>query len=289
MRFGGGQQAALKALIAVRRLRSRGQGALRRLGLIRARDGRDSSRPKVIPKIIWIYWAQGEAEAPVLVRASIDSWRRMNPEWDVRVLDASTAPDAADLPVSPETVPIQSYADLLRLRLLNTEGGVWADATVYCVTPLDHWLPFIAQKGFFAFRWTPGDAWMIWPNIGRDVTNWFIAAAPGTPIIDAWDSISRAYWSGGRTEPDVYFWPHFLFDLMRMGRRRFRRDVAEMPSVGCYGPHLVHDHITTGAMEAEDLRALLVSGAAPVQKLRWNWSDEQAAQVLALLAPESGP
>lgn len=284
--------AGFVALIRLREAQSVAQRGLRKLGLApRRRDGRAHSMPRTIPKVIWLYWDKGEAGAPALVRACIDSWRVQNPGWDVRVLDADTAPSVVDLPVSPADVPVQSYADLLRLRLLAAHGGVWADGTVWCAAPLDHWLPLVAQRGFFAFQWTDADTWMIWPNVRRRVTNWFLAAEPGNRVIREWDAQALAYWADGRRKPHVYYWPHMLFEYLGLTHRGFRRAMAEVPEIGCYGPHLVHDHVEHGG-NAAAIRALLEDGAAPVQKLRWNWPAEKlarAAEVIpALVAAESG-
>lgn len=280
----------IAGFVAMTRLRqgaSLARRALRKAGLLHGRDGRAHALPRTVPRIVWIYWDKGEAEAPPLVRACIDSWRRQNPGWEVRVLDADTAPQAIDLPFAPAEVPVQSYADLLRLRLLAAHGGVWADATLWCVTPLDRWLPAVAQRGFFAFLWTEADAWMIWPNMRREVTNWFLAAEPGGAVISGWEAKALAYWAGGRRSPHVYYWPHMLFDWLRLTDRRFARAVAEMPRLGCFGPHLVHDHVLHGR-DPEQVRALLASSAAPVQKLRWNWDGPalaRAAEVLDGLDP----
>lgn len=37
-------------------------------------------------------------------------------------------------------ITIQEYADILRMELLNQNGGVWVDATLFCIKPLDSWI-----------------------------------------------------------------------------------------------------------------------------------------------------
>ena len=47
--------------------------------------------------------------------------------------------DLADcVEVNRSDISIVKFSDLLRLRLLSCHGGVWADATLFCVQPLDH-------------------------------------------------------------------------------------------------------------------------------------------------------
>lgn len=275
---------AFSAFVRVRQALSYASRARRKL-TGRRPDGFAGSAPRAIPRRIWAYWDAGEGAAPPIVRACLASWRAQNPDWDLTVLDRHSAPALAELPMGPGDIAVQSYADLLRLRLLSRHGGVWVDATTFCLRPLDHWLPMLAQGGFFAFTWTPADRWFIWPNVPRRITNWFLASEPDGAVIAAWEARALAYWQGRRI-PHVYYWPHLMWDFMALTDRRFGRLAAAVPRIGCFGPHLVHDHVRTGR-DAAAVRAMLTGGAVPFQKLRWNWSDAdlaRAAEVLPELA-----
>lgn len=239
------------------------------------------SAPRLIPKTIWVYWDQGEENAPELVKDCIASWRIHNPGWDIQVLDAQSAAQITDLPHDPSKLPVQSYADLLRLRLLRKKGGVWADATTYCLAPLDNWLPMVAQRGFFAFTWTKYDTWFTWPGMRRSMTNWFLASEPEGEFISLWEEACFGYWEG-RSKPHIYYWPHIMIDYLYLTSRRFRRIYDEIPKISCYGPHLVHDAVTH-KINFEETAELLKAGAVPVQKLRWNWSEQRIAAAQKLL------
>jgi hypothetical protein len=45
-----------------------------------------------IPRIIWMFWFQNESDNSLKPRdrACIEGWRRLNPSWEVRLLDADT-------------------------------------------------------------------------------------------------------------------------------------------------------------------------------------------------------
>jgi hypothetical protein len=104
-----------------------------------------------IPRVIWMYWAQGEGDESMTRRdrLCVEGWRALNERrsngeeevegrgWEVRLLDDESSklwaapvvrlwgegtPDGAKLP--------QHRADLLRAFLLAAYGGVWADASV---------------------------------------------------------------------------------------------------------------------------------------------------------------
>ena len=245
------------------------------------------SAPKAIPKKIWIFWDKGEADAPDLVKFCIASWRAQNPEWEISVLDATSAESAVDLPHAYGTIPVQSFADLLRLRLLKKQGGVWVDATTFCLYPLDDWLPFAAQRGFFAFTWMRNDFWFLWPGIRRSVTNWFIAAEPESVFLTQWEKASMKYWEG-RKRPSNYYWPHVLVDYLYLTSRSFRKAYQEVPKISCFGPHLVHDAVTQQKNQ-DAAAAALRSGTMPVQKLRWNWPEARAEEAKALILANLPP
>jgi hypothetical protein len=118
-------------------------------------------------------WLQGFDDAPPVPRACIESWRACNPGWDVTALSADTLADwVSPILLGPRARNLtpQQLSDLVRLDLLARYGGVWADATCYCIRPLDEWLPACAASGFFAFAR---------PRRDRLLSNWFLASEAG--------------------------------------------------------------------------------------------------------------
>lgn len=270
----------LVVVLGVKYLRSLARRIMRKLTGHKP-DGFAAAIPRLIPKTIWIFWDSGEEGAPDVVRICIASWRLRNPAWTLRVLDMAASSQAASMPPLPTNVPIQTYADLLRCRLLNEHGGVWADATSFCVRPLDHWLPMVAQRGFFAFVWTRNERWFTWPGYFRELANWFLASEPGGTIIADWDRYGFSYWEGRKTS-HVYFWPHVLFETLLYLRPAFRKAYREMPKIGCLGPHLIHDSVLR-ARDTDRVARIIADGAAPVQKLSWKWTEEQIGLAKTLL------
>lgn len=124
----------------------------------------------LIPRTIWAFWDGPKNE---LVDLCIDSWRSLNPEYTVTLLDMNSVkqhlPDFS--PVHKESM--QKYTDFLRLAILAKHGGVWVDATLLCIQPLNEW---IGTRSFCGFRIEyvadPG------PNAFPVLENWFIASAP---------------------------------------------------------------------------------------------------------------
>lgn len=119
-------------------------------------------------RTIWLYWHQGSDAAPALVQKCIRSWQVSNPGWTVSVLDRHSVEDMVSIAPYRDVLrklDVTKQSNLLRLLLLLEQGGVWADATTFCMKPLDSWLPRYIGSGFFAFR-DPG------PD--RLLANWFM-------------------------------------------------------------------------------------------------------------------
>ena len=188
------------------------------------------------PRIIWMYWHDGEGAAPELVQHCISTWRRHNPDWDVRVLDSSNASDYVDIDYVPAGTRLQLVADALRLELLDRYGGVWADVTCLCTGPLADWLMNRLGEGFFAFER---------PGPDRPLSNWFLASQPGSPLVASWVETSRLYWrngfysnhiGGGRRDQFVY---HYLFEWMINSRKQLRLEWLSVPTLPAGPPHLL--------------------------------------------------
>jgi hypothetical protein len=135
---------------------------------------------RVSNRTIWTFWKQGFAEAPPLVQACLQSWQRRNPGWRVVALDKHNFGDYIDFDAltagNGSHLTVQKIAVLVRLSLLRRYGGVWTDATVFCLRPLDEWLDPAFGAGFFAFRN---------PAKGRMMANWFIASERDNELLVA--------------------------------------------------------------------------------------------------------
>ena len=130
-----------------------------------------------------MYWDRGEYDqsVPPLNRLCINRWKTLNSDtWSVRVLDENTirdyVPEFFDiLKCSARVRPVGSgQSDLLRLLLLSKFGGVWVDASVYPMFPLDNFINYLVNdsNGFFGY-WFYNKSRD--PMLGNRVTpSWFL-------------------------------------------------------------------------------------------------------------------
>jgi len=142
-------------------------------------------------KIIWICWFQGESDSslPPLNRECIKRWRELNPDWKVNVLSQRTIsnyiPDFFDIvKISPQR-SFAAKSDLLRILLLSKFGGVWVDASLYPMLPLEDFIPDILNDvGFFTYRFIPRS---LGKTGNRETVSWFLCVdLPNHLLINLW-------------------------------------------------------------------------------------------------------
>lgn len=280
--------------------------------------------PPEIPRTLWVMWLQGEDGAPWVVRQCLASWRRHNPEWEIRFLTEATYRDYVDPELFRGRTPTpQCLADLVRLHLLARHGGVWADATLYCCKPLLEWLPEYSASGFFAFSE---------PGRGRALSNWFLVSSRENHLTRTWADACREYQQNNRLtmvnvrrdrspldrllmnelkrrlnrsrestrgwfSPFVrkvlrvhpYFWSHYLFDRVLERDPEARAIWERTPRFPADLPHRLQlegllSPLTPALQEFIDRRE------SPVLKLTWRYEAEQyrAGTVLHYLLEGSG-
>jgi hypothetical protein len=174
-----------------------------------------------MPRRIYLYWDKGFDQAPDVVRLCAKSWQVLNPGWEVTLLDATAAQEIVDRTALPQDIREAHYSDILRTRLLTQHGGVWADATLLALRPLDDWLlQIMTQTRFFAFSRETRD---------RILANWFLASRRDDPVIAAIDGTLQQFWRGDHNELAPYFFYHFLVEFLHRTDRRFARAWSDMP------------------------------------------------------------
>lgn len=148
----------------------------------------------VIPKIIWSYWDQGIQNAPYVVKRCVKNWSRISPGWEVRMLDKTSVYQylhSTDFRISTRKYNMQKKSDIIRLCLLEKYGGVWLDSSIFLTESLE-WIHTKQKKhhSSLIMYYIPGK----FTNEAFPVLeNWFIAASPKQPFIQAWKTDFQEY------------------------------------------------------------------------------------------------
>lgn len=254
-----------------------------------------------IPKKIYLCWWQGLDTAPAIVRRCIDEWRNLNPEWKVVVLDRAAALKVLDgFPIDLSSFyQLQAVSDILRVKLL-LDGGIWADATTFPAVPLDEWIAGAVQpSGFFAFDGH---------REPLDISSWFLAAVPSSPVVAQWWEQVLRFWqtrrrmmtfkeSGGfernyDLDPMIvapgqsegvfpFFWVMYLFTYLLRTDQAFKRHWDSTPRMSGASAHALQFALQNGTAGTD------VLDRSPVHKLTWK-SDTIAERFFSLVGSPKG-
>ena len=186
-------------------------------------------------KTVWLLWWQGWEEAPWLVKEVRDSWISMNPEWRIETVTMTNLPTflpQEDMNLLENIPTLQAKSDFIRLSLLSRHGGVWADATMLCMWPLDEYIyEAMAPVGFWMYR---GPAME-----GDAPASWFIISMNNSYIIHRWKKAANEFWSRNTAVAD-YFWMDGLFYVLIAEDSTFKAQWAAVPYLHCEAPLQAH-------------------------------------------------
>ena len=230
-----------------------------------------------LPKVIWLLWLQGWDEAPAIVKACLKTWEENNPGWTIHTLSMANIHDYLDdsellSSISGKNLQHEAFSDVIRIILLERYGGVWIDSTVYCLKPLDTWLPEKLGSGFFAFEK---------PRSERMLASWFLAAYKGNYIAKEWHRRVVEYWAD-RTKRHHYFWFHYLFKEAYKADPYLRASWDSTPKVSDRGPHYYSPYKKLSAPMSSSDHLLLKSQLTLIQKFTQKLRKSQQIPVLKL-------
>ena len=174
------------------------------------------------PKTIWLLWLDGWERAPWIVQRVRESWESLNPAWTVQLLDENNIAEFVTIVNRPQSAA--AFSDIIRLSLLAKYGGVWADATMLCMVPLDFWMHDTTNEaGVWMYHGRGG---------GEGPASWFIIASLESYIMAKWKEKADEYWTN-RSVPHDYFWMHRLFKELYDDDEKFRSLWKSVPYIWC--------------------------------------------------------
>jgi len=186
----------------------------------------------MLEKNIFLLWFQGWENAPWLQKQVAKSWEINNPEWKIHYIDIENLKNYVnDIDYIYDTNNDISYAaksDIIRLSLLKNHGGIWADSTVLCMQPLDHWVYEAVE---------PARLWM-YHGCGGGMSkefgpaSWFIVSKKESYMITNWKRECDAYWNQNHSTNN-YFWMDSLFKKLFENDEIFKQLWLNAPYLYC--------------------------------------------------------
>lgn len=143
---------------------------------------------------IWLFWWQGEENAPLLVKKCISSIRNNSGADTIYVLSKDNYKDFVNIPEYIIEKFEKGYIDkiklsnIIRLSLLHQRGGLWLDATIFCSQKIPD---EIFNYAFFSCRNTKNTSY------NSDAFTWgayILGSSKGSPVIKLILDCQLAYW-----------------------------------------------------------------------------------------------
>lgn len=189
-------------------------------------------------KVVWMYWKQGEENAPNLVKKCIESIRNIAGHDRVVVLNENTVNDFIEMPDFIEEkhqrgiIKEALYSDLLRISLLIHYGGTWCDATCFMTS----YFPKYVEKAPMFFFQTDKMSGSLVPS---KLSNWFIKADKGNELLIALRNILFNYYRRNSVIPHYYIF-HITLSLLVDTNSRLKELWSNIPYVSNMNPHVFH-------------------------------------------------
>ena len=223
-------------------------------------------------KNIFLLWLQGWDKAPWLQKKVLESWRINNPSWNINLIDQENLKNYVNdinyIFKNSKKITPQAKSDIIRLSLLKNHGGVWADSTLLCMQPLDHWLyEAIKPSGLWMYH---GHGAELNSNLGP--ASWFIISEKDGYMISKWKKECDNYW-GGNCIPNNYFWMDQLFKELIKKDKNFRIKWIKTPYLYCENKgssHTLANYNFTMHKNSKELKSLLKNTPPYVIKLSSN-------------------
>jgi hypothetical protein len=179
-----------------------------------------------------LLWLQGWENAKWLNKQVGESWEINNPEWKIHYIDFQNLKEYVnDIDYIYDTnkhISPQAKSDIIRLSLLKKYGGIWADSTMLCMQPLDHWV-FEAVE--------PSEIWMYHgcgAGMNKEVgpASWFIVSKKDSYMINKWKESCDNYWTNNNFTNN-YFWMDGLFKNLFETDEKFKELWLKTPYLYC--------------------------------------------------------
>ena len=152
-----------------------------------------SQQEKESSDIIWQYWHQGEAQAPILMRKCLESVERYHPDKKIVVLSFDTIKDYVEIPsmyydlVNQGKMTLTFFSDVLRTYLLTQyNGGTWVDSTIFLTDKIPD---DIMNSSFFVFGKDPKT-----DRLENKMSSFFIHTNGFSPTVTAMKDVFMQYW-----------------------------------------------------------------------------------------------
>lgn len=228
----------------------------------------DMSLPHEHNKIIWILWLQGIENAPAIVRMCYQSiLNNFSDEYKIILLNENNLGEYISLPdfiiskYKKGYISNQTYADLIRLGLLEKYGGTWMDATIFCSNK--HVPEHMMNSDLFIFQTMFPATWGI-PTV---MNSYFITACQNNKIIRLAKELFYDYWKNNTYNSDYWL----INDFFELAKDTFSEDWQKVLPEEPLSMHILQDRMKQKF--DKEIFDFVIS-KTPFHKLQWRYADD---------------
>jgi hypothetical protein len=183
-------------------------------------------------KTIWLLWLQGWDNIPWLQNQVVESWKINNPDWTIEYVTLKNLKNYVNdidyIYEENKNISNAAKSDIIRLSLLKNHGGIWADSTMLCMQPLNHWVfDAVKPSGFWMYHGNGGE---MLADVGP--ASWFIVSKKNSYMITKWKEMCDDYWFK-HNYTDNYFWMDSLFKYLVENDMVFKDYWGKTPYLYC--------------------------------------------------------
>lgn len=218
---------------------------------------------------IWIYWHQGENNAPDIVKRCIASIKEHAGNHPVIILNKKTLQEYVKIPefieekLRNKKISNAHYSDLVRITLLIAYGGYWFDATCFMTAGIPE---IIEDAPFFMFSRD-----LLIPETSPcEGSNWFIKSEKGNPALIRLRNILLHYYSKYSWVPDYYIF-HITLGLLIHTDNEISEIWNRKPYMCNMNPHLLLFSFHSPYNKAY---ARYIKSSSFIQKLTYKYKTE---------------
>ncbi len=196
-------------------------------------------KEKTFSKYIWICWFQKLENAPDIVRACINSVKKIFKDREIIIITDDNIMDYVTFPKyimekrKKGIINNAHFSDLLRLRLLNQYGGLWLDSTVLVTGNVNNefW-----ENELFCFKEI---SLFKKEELPICASNWLIYATTNNEILLLTEKLLYEYW-----KRELYAENYFIFHLFfSMATKRFKEEWDRVPTFSNINNHILQFEI----------------------------------------------
>lgn len=161
---------------------------------------------------IWVFWWTGFDSAPEIVKACVKSMMQHSAGHKIQLLDRNNIKDYVMLPdyiwekFNKNIISVTHLSDIIRVTLLYTHGGIWADATLFFTDRLN-------QEIYSHEFYTNKRHEIINPCVSQSRwSTFFLAGGQYCEVFRYWRDFYFEYWKNTDTLVD-YLLMDYILDI----------------------------------------------------------------------------